>query len=95
MTLDLVIKAIGSDEVISGAIQDLTAGASVRMALPKGAIPYVAGAVAQTKPVVLIAATERAAQDIANSLRDFIAEADIAIFPAWETLPHERFKSKQ
>ena len=90
MTLDLVIKAIGSDEVISGAIQDLAAGASVRMALPKGAIAYVAGAVAQTKPVVLIAATERAAQDLANSMRDFIAEADIAIFPAWETLPHER-----
>jgi len=90
MTLDLVIKAIGNDEVISGALKDLAAGASVRMALPKSAIPYVAGVVAQTKPVVLIAATERAAQDIANSLRDFISESSIAIFPAWETLPHER-----
>ena len=90
MTLELVIKAIGNDEIISGAIADVCAGASVRMAMPKSAIPYVAGVVTQTKPVVLIAATERAAQDIANSLRDFISESSIAIFPAWETLPHER-----
>ena len=90
MTLELVIKAIGNDDVISGAIADVCAGASVRMALPKSAIPYVAGVVAQAKPVVLIAATERAAQDIANSFRDFISESSIAIFPAWETLPHER-----
>ncbi len=90
MTLNLITKAIGADEVIAGALADLAAGVSVRLALPKCAIPYVVGTVAQTKPVVLIAATERAAQDFANSLRDFIAESSIAIFPAWETLPHER-----
>ena len=90
MTLDLVIRAIGKDEVFSSAVTDLAAGVSTRLAVPKSAITYVAGVVAQTKPVVLIAATERAAQDFANSLRDFIPESNIAIFPAWETLPHER-----
>ncbi len=27
---------------------------------------------------------------MANSLIDFVPEENIAVFPAWETLPHER-----
>lgn len=90
MTLKLVTDAIAKDKVIQDALTDLTSGLNVRLAVTKSAIPYVAATVSQTKPVVLIAATERAAQDLANALTDFVPEENVAVFPAWETLPHER-----
>jgi len=90
MTLKLISDAIANDPIVQGALSDLDSGLKVRLAVNKSAIPYVSATVAKTRPVVLIAATERAAQDLANSLTDFVAEENIAVFPAWETLPHER-----
>lgn len=90
MALKLVTDAIAKDKVIQDALTDLTSGLNVRLAVTKSSIPYVAATVSQTKPVVLIAATERAAQDLANALTDFVPEENVAVFPAWETLPHER-----
>ena len=90
MTLAAVSTAIAQDNVIKETIVDLADTNTIRLAVPKSAIPYVAGAIAQNFPVVLIAATERAAQDYANVLQDFVPEQNIAVFPAWETLPHER-----
>ena len=91
MTLEIVAKAVLQDTEVSGAIADLEAGVSVRLAVPKSAIPYLAGAIAANgKPLVVVAPTERSAEDIARSLRDFVSEDAIAVFPAWETLPHER-----
>jgi len=90
MTLKLVRDAIAKDKVVQDALTDLSSGLKVRLAITKSAIPYISATIAKTSPVVLIAATERAAQDLANSLIDFVAEENIAVFPAWETLPHER-----
>jgi transcription-repair coupling factor (superfamily II helicase) len=90
MTLAAVSTAIAQDDVIQETIVDLADTKAIRLAVPKSAISYVAGAIAQNFPVVLIAATERAAQDYANVLQDFVPAQNIAVFPAWETLPHER-----
>lgn len=90
MTLKLVSDAIAKDKIVQGALTDLDSLLQIRLAVTKSAIPYLAATVAKTRPVVLIVATERAAQDLANSLIDFVPEENIAVFPAWETLPHER-----
>ena len=90
MTLQLISDAIAKDQIVQGVLSDLDSGFKVRLAVTKSAIPYVSATVAKTRPVVLIAATERAAQDLANALTDFVPEENIAVFPAWETLPHER-----
>jgi len=90
MTLKLVSDAIAKDKSIQDALDDLNSGINVRLAVTKSAIPYISATIAKTKPVVLVAPTERAAQDLANALTDFVAEENVAVFPAWETLPHER-----
>jgi len=90
MTLKLISDAIANDKIIQDALTDLNSGLKVRLAVTKTAIPYLSATIAKSGPVVLIAATERAAQDLANSLIDFVPEENIAVFPAWETLPHER-----
>ena len=90
MTLKLISEAIAKDKIVQGALSDLDSGLKVRLAVTKSSIPYLAATVAESRPVVLIASTERAAQDLANALTDFVSEENIAVFPAWETLPHER-----
>ena len=46
-------------------------------------------------PVVLaITATEREAEDIVAALASFLPTDEVALFPAWETLPHERLSPR-
>ncbi|SDL52910.1 transcription-repair coupling factor [Glycomyces sambucus] len=45
-------------------------------------------------PVLAITATSREAEELAESLASFIAEDEIAYYPAWETLPHERLSPR-
>ena len=43
---------------------------------------------------LIIAPTDRQAEDLAAALRSYLPAADIALFPAWETLPHERLSPR-
>ena len=71
---------------------DLVAPAAVR--------PLIAGAIAAEAPVgagrtvLCITATEREAADLAESLESLLPPDSVALFPAWETLPHERLSPR-
>jgi transcription-repair coupling factor (superfamily II helicase) len=41
-------------------------------------------------PLLIAAATGREAEDLAATLRSLLPELEVAVFPSWETLPHER-----
>ena len=56
---------------------------------PAGARLYVALACAQSGPLLVVTATGREADDLAAELRGVLGDA-VAMFPSWETLPHER-----
>jgi len=43
-----------------------------------------------SKPVGIITSTARQAEEIADALRELVADIRVIDFPAWETLPHER-----
>jgi transcription-repair coupling factor (superfamily II helicase) len=91
MTLDLIAAAVLEDRVITGVVSDITAGVSTRIPVPKSTIPFVVGALASVgRPLVIVAPTERAAEDLVREIRDFVSDDSLAVFPAWETLPHER-----
>ena len=73
---------------------DLTARAAARpaeLALvgPASAQLFVACALATGGPLMVITATGRQADDLTAELRGVYGEA-AALFPSWETLPHER-----
>lgn len=51
--------------------------------------PWVIGALARKVPVLVATATGREAEDLAAELRALLGRR-VALFPAWETLPHER-----
>ncbi|OBG17516.1 transcription-repair coupling factor [Mycolicibacterium celeriflavum] len=56
---------------------------------PASARLFVACALEQTGPLVVVTATGREADDLTAELRGVLGGA-VAMFPSWETLPHER-----
>jgi transcription-repair coupling factor (superfamily II helicase) len=56
---------------------------------PASARVFAASALAQAGPLVVVTATGREADDLTAELGGVLGEA-VAMFPSWETLPHER-----
>ncbi|MUM27774.1 transcription-repair coupling factor [Mycolicibacterium sp. CBMA 295] len=56
---------------------------------PASARVLVAATLAQQSPLLVVAATGREADDLTAELRGVFGDA-VALFPSWETLPHER-----
>ena len=63
--------------------------ADLALAGPASSRVYVASALAQSGPLLVVTATGREADDLTEELRGVLGEA-VAMFPSWETLPHER-----
>ncbi len=76
------------------ALQDVARRAAAKppeLALvgPAGARPFVATVLAQAGPLLVVTATGREADDLTAELKGVFGDA-AALFPSWETLPHER-----
>ncbi|BBY34560.1 transcription-repair coupling factor [Mycolicibacter minnesotensis] len=56
---------------------------------PVGARPFTAAALARNAPLLVVTATGHEADDLTAELRGVYGDA-VALFPSWETLPHER-----
>jgi transcription-repair coupling factor (superfamily II helicase) len=63
--------------------------ANLAMVGPAGARVFVASALASTGALLVVTATGREAEDLTGELRGVLGDA-VAMFPSWETLPHER-----
>jgi transcription-repair coupling factor (superfamily II helicase) len=71
----------------------LAAGAERTVAVAEAAQPFVAAAVTQVgvrHPVVLAVPTATAAERLAHEIEVWVGKREVALFPAWETLPFER-----
>ena len=51
--------------------------------------PWTVGTLAYHAPVLVVTATGREAEDLSAELKAMLGEK-VALFPSWETLPHER-----
>ncbi|BBY31623.1 transcription-repair coupling factor [Mycolicibacterium sediminis] len=56
---------------------------------PAAARLFVAAALVEVGPLLVVTATGREADELAGELRAVLGDA-VAMFPSWETLPHER-----
>ncbi|NOP98195.1 transcription-repair coupling factor [Mycolicibacterium fortuitum] len=63
--------------------------ADLALVAPASARVLVAAGLAQQGPLLVVAATGREADDLTAELRGVVGDA-VALFPSWETLPHER-----
>ncbi len=95
MSLAGLLALLRSDAGIEAA---LTAAAqrrpSLALAAAAGVRPFLLATLTAERPVLLITATSRDAEDAATDLRVLLPPESVLDFPAWETLPHERLSPR-
>ena len=89
---DLVLR----EPALAASMDDAKAGAStLDLTGPAALRPFVVkGLVDAGRTVLVVAATVREAEDLTEELEDLIDPASVALYPAWETLPHERLSPR-
>ncbi|HQZ85814.1 MAG TPA: transcription-repair coupling factor, partial [Actinomycetota bacterium] len=98
MHLSGLARLLAADPVAAGwesaGLRRSAAGG--QLVAPEGAVPPMAALLAgldpdpDRGPLLVITATVRAAEDTATALTSLLNPSSVALFPAWETLPHER-----
>jgi len=96
MRLAGLLAASLADPALARA-RDLAAGGgadALDLTAPAALRPFVVGAAAEHRPVLAVTATTREAEDLAEALGCLLPADRVAVFPAWETLPHERLSPR-
>ncbi|ORA13508.1 transcription-repair coupling factor [Mycobacterium arosiense ATCC BAA-1401 = DSM 45069] len=84
--VELALTAPTFQQLIDGAA---ASPAELSLVGPASARLFVASALARLGPLLVVTATGREADDLTAELRGVFGDA-VAVFPSWETLPHER-----
>ena len=90
MRLTALLDAVGAHPGID-ALPSL--GADVRVV--SAAHPWLVAAAAQHGQVLAVTATSREAEELHSALCSLLEPGQCGLFPAWETLPHERLSPSQ
>ena len=80
------------DDVRRAVADPASPGGSV--SLVRGLLPALISRTAKTGTVLVVTATTREAEDLARALADHLPQESVAVFPSWETLPHERLSPR-
>ncbi|MFI6926517.1 transcription-repair coupling factor [Nonomuraea spiralis] len=91
--LDLVALGAGADPKLRAALEE---GGDVSLIAPSALRPFGVAALAahDQRTVLAVTATGREAEDLAAALTSLLEPSSVAVFPAWETLPHERLSPR-
>lgn len=98
MTLTGLLPVLTEDPAVTTlfalADPDATDTGAVDVVCPDGLrAPLLAG-LAGRRPLLVVTATAREADDTVAGLRSFLSHDSVVGFPAWETLPHERLSPR-
>ena len=100
MTLAGLLTTVLADKGLR-AVVEATGVPSLELEGPAAARPLIAAALAAEverggagRSVLMITATEREAEEFAGVLADLLDPDSIALFPSWETLPHEKLSPR-
>lgn len=93
-----LLSAVAADPFFA-AIRQATGAITHRVTGPPAIRPFVVGALAAGLPnagvpVLLVTATGREAEAAVAAIGDLIGDENVALFPSWETLPHERLSPR-
>ncbi|GAB11326.1 transcription-repair coupling factor [Gordonia araii NBRC 100433] len=85
-------QSVCADPTFTGLTAHLEAD-QLAITAPDAARPFAVAALARTTtdPLLVVSANGREAEDLVTELRELLDDADaVALFPSWETLPHEK-----
>jgi transcription-repair coupling factor (superfamily II helicase) len=97
MKLAGLLDVVTSDAAIAAAAASAGAGTATTLDLtgPTALRPFVVAAIAAAgRPVLAVTATSREADELAAAMRCLTDADRVAVYPAWETLPHERLSPR-
>ena len=94
MDLTGLLPVLSRDPGFAAALERVPGRGMLSITIPVGVrAPFVARA-AEHRPIVIVTATTREADEAAFALRSYLPEHAVVVFPAWETLPHERLSPR-
>src|SRR5690606_20432051 len=95
-TLTALLPALRHDPGLAELVEAVPARGALDIAASVGVRPAVLAELATrgNRPLVVVTATGREAEERAEALRGYLPADDVATFPAWETLPHERLSPR-
>ncbi|MDQ0371961.1 transcription-repair coupling factor [Cellulomonas humilata] len=94
MDLTGLLPALLSDPAAAAAVESVRARGELDVVGPAGVRPPLLAALASGRPLVVVTATGRDADELAAALRCYVPADDVAVLPSWETLPHERLSPR-
>jgi transcription-repair coupling factor (superfamily II helicase) len=97
MSVTGLLGVLGADAVLAQALEAV-GRPEVRgrdLIAPAGLRPLIVAALAGTgRTVLVVTATGREAEDLQAGLAGLLPVERVALFPSWETLPHERLSPR-
>ncbi|MEV4414968.1 transcription-repair coupling factor [Catellatospora sp. NPDC049609] len=94
MNLTGLLEAALTDPALARAVALAGTEPQLDLTAPASARPFLVAGAARRRPVLVVTATSREAEDLAEALGEFLDPATVAVYPAWETLPHERLSPR-
>ncbi len=98
MNLTGIVSVLLRDEAVRAAVEDVPTGGEFAVIGSPGTRPPLVAAMADRgRLLVVVTATGREADDLARAVASYLPadQADqVAVLPAWETLPHERLSPR-
>jgi transcription-repair coupling factor (superfamily II helicase) len=93
-SLTPLLDLVAADPAVAGALTAVGREREYELVGPPGTRPFVVAALARLTPVLAVVATGREAEELEAGLKALLDPDDVALFPSWETLPHERLSPR-
>ena len=96
VSLNGLLDVLRTEPAVRAAVETAREGTSTALDVvaPVGVRPALVAAFAAERPLLVVTATGRECEDLATWLRCYLPADQVAEFPAWETLPHERLSPR-
>ena len=96
MPLAGLLDVVLADPSLARALEGVHASRTVDLTAPSGLRPFVVAALAARagRTVLAVTATGREAEELQAALGSLHDPDRVALFPSWETLPHERLSPR-
>ncbi len=92
-----LVELFGTDPTVGACLDAATAGVrTLDVTIPDAARPLLVAALSarSSAPILLVTSTFREAENALAVLGSLLSPDEVAYFPAWETLPHERLSPR-
>ena len=92
-----LVELFGTDPTVGACLDAATAGVrTLDVTIPDAARPLLVAALSarSSAPILLVTSTFREAENAVTVLGSLLSPEEIAYYPAWETLPHERLSPR-